>query len=84
VAQRHRSIAEVRSAGLMVGIELGPDATARARLQAVWRGLLEHGVLTIPSGTRGSVLQLLPPLTITDAQLEHGVAAIDAALGNLN
>jgi 4-aminobutyrate aminotransferase-like enzyme len=84
VAQRHRSIAEVRSAGLMIGIELGPDPTARARLQSLWRALLERGVLTIPSGTRGSVLQLLPPLTITDEQLDHGVAAIDAVLENLS
>jgi 4-aminobutyrate aminotransferase-like enzyme len=80
MAERHRSIADVRSAGLMAGIELAPGGG----LQSLWRALLERGVLTIPSGTRGSVLQLLPPLTITDEQLEHGVAAIDTALGNLS
>ena len=86
MAKRHRSIADVRSAGLMAGIELGSGGAsgAQAPVQALWRGLLERGVLTIPSGTRGSVLQLLPPLTITDEQLEHGVAAIDTVLENLS
>ena len=86
MARRHRSIADVRSAGLMAGIELrsGGASGAQAPMQSLWRGLLERGVITIPSGTRGSVLQLLPPLTITDEQLEHGVAAIDAVLENLS
>ena len=77
LARRHRSIAAIRSAGLMAGIELASDASG---LQSAWRGLLARGVLTIPSGTHGTVLQLLPPLTITDEQLAHGIAAIDSVL----
>jgi 4-aminobutyrate aminotransferase-like enzyme len=81
LARRHR--VGVRSTGLMAGIELPSDGSAgpaQARLASLWRGLLERGVLTIPSGTHGTVLQLLPPLTITDEQLAHGVAAIDSVL----
>lgn len=76
LARRHRAVAAVRAAGLMAGIELA-DAS---RLQAVWRALLARGVLAIPSGTHGTVLQLLPPLTITDEQLTHGMSAIDSVL----
>jgi len=77
LARRHRSVAAIRTAGLMAGIELASDA---AGLQSVWRALLARGVITIPSGTRGTVLQLLPSFTITDEQLAHGVAAIDSVL----
>jgi len=77
LARRHRSVAAIRTAGLMAGIELASDA---AGLQSVWRALLARGVLTIPSGTRGTVIQLLPSFTITDEQLAHGVAAIDSVL----
>lgn len=77
LARGHRSIAAVRTAGLMAGIEL---ASGAAGLQSVWRALLERGILTIPSGTRGNVLQLLPPFTITDEQLAHGIAAINSTL----
>ncbi|HKO23034.1 MAG TPA: aspartate aminotransferase family protein [Candidatus Eisenbacteria bacterium] len=77
LARRHRSVAAVRTAGLMAGIELASDA---AGLQTLWRALLARGVLTIPSGTRGTVLQLLPPFTITDEQLAHGVTEIDSVL----
>ena len=82
LARRRSGVAGVRVAGLMAGIELASDGDAApTHLQALWRALLERGVLTIPSGTRGSVLQLLPPLTITEAQLEHGIDALDATLG---
>jgi 4-aminobutyrate aminotransferase-like enzyme len=66
----------------MAGIELlrASRAPAPDRLQSLWRALLRRGVLTIPSGVHGNVLQLLPPLTITDEQLTHGIAAIDSAL----
>ena len=81
LARRHRSVTGVRSAGLMAGIELGSNASGGSgRLQAVWRALLDRGVLTIPSGTHGTVLQILPPLTITDEQLAHGLSAIDSVL----
>ena len=55
-------IREVRGRGLMVGIEL------RQRASQVLRGLMEHGVLAMPAGA--TVLRLLPPLTIEQAQLD--------------
>jgi 4-aminobutyrate aminotransferase-like enzyme len=82
LARRHPGAVAVRSIGLMAGIELlrASRAPAPDRLRSLWRALLRRGVLTIPSGVHGNVLQLLPPLTITDEQLTHGIAAIDSAL----
>jgi acetylornithine aminotransferase len=66
-------IAEVRVHGLMVGIELtAPGAD-------VWKALLDKGfVLNL---TQDTVLRLLPPLTITEEELDAFVAALKDVLG---
>ena len=65
-------IADVRVHGLMVGIELtGPGA-------AVWKSLLDKGfVLNL---TQDKVLRLLPPLIITEEELDAFAAALESAL----
>src|SRR3954470_21218327 len=47
-------------------------ATAAARASA--------GLLLLTSGSDGNVIRLLPPLTIADADLADGPAALEAAL----
>lgn len=64
-------IEEVRGLGLMIGLKLKTppgDFAAHARA--------EH-ILTIPAGD--NTLRLLPPLTITDAELDEAVARLDRA-----
>lgn len=68
-------IREVRGLGLMVGIEL------RIRASQVVEKLMERGILTLTAGA--TVLRLLPPLVITEAQLDEVVEAIAAVLGEL-
>jgi len=51
---------EVRGRGLMLGIECAQPATATAACQAA----LERGVILLPSGSRGEVLSVTPPLNI--------------------
>ncbi|NLY40263.1 MAG: aspartate aminotransferase family protein [Desulfovibrionales bacterium] len=65
-------IAEIRVHGLMIGIELRfPGAT-------LWEALLERGfVLNL---TQDVVLRLLPPLVITEKELEDFVQALDQEL----
>lgn len=65
-------IADVRVHGLMVGIELtSPGAD-------VWKALLEKGfVLNL---TQDTVLRLLPPLVITEEELDAFAAALEAVL----
>jgi 4-aminobutyrate aminotransferase/(S)-3-amino-2-methylpropionate transaminase len=64
------AVAEVRGAGLMIGIDLGNRANGAVRLQ---RALLERGYLTTTGGGRRQVLILTPPLTI-DERLLHSFA----------
>ncbi len=85
IAARHPVVGEARAAGLLGSIELVRDRGSRApapeALERLLRALREAGILALPAGTHGNVLQLLPPLTIRPRQLAHGLAAIDAALG---
>lgn len=72
LALKHPVIVEVRGAGLMRGVELGVDATAVVDL-ARERGLLVNR-------TNEKVVRLLPPLTITAAEIDAGIDILDAVL----
>jgi predicted acetylornithine/succinylornithine family transaminase/N-acetyl-ornithine/N-acetyl-lysine deacetylase len=62
-AMRSPLIREVRGRGLLIGIEL------TRRVQPYLETLCERGVLALPAGP--NVLRLLPPLVITEAQLDR-------------
>jgi len=68
----HPSIREVRGLGLLLGVEL------RHRVSPVLQALAERGVLALPAGP--NVLRLLPPLVISQADLDTAIDAIPAAL----
>ncbi|MFO7544277.1 MAG: acetylornithine/succinylornithine family transaminase [Trueperaceae bacterium] len=65
-------VREVRGRGLMVGVELKEKAAP------VIRALKDAGVLTIAGGP--TVIRLLPPLIVTEAQVDEAVARIGAVL----
>jgi 4-aminobutyrate aminotransferase len=69
-------VRDVRGVGLMIGVELR-DADAAA---AVQRQCFDEGLLVLTCGPNDNVLRLIPPLTITDDELEQGLAIITAAL----
>jgi predicted acetylornithine/succinylornithine family transaminase len=69
---RHPVIEEVRGAGLMWGLQLAVDAAP------VVLGALERGLLVNRTDER--VVRLLPPLTITTAELDRAVEMLDAVL----
>jgi acetylornithine/N-succinyldiaminopimelate aminotransferase len=72
IAARHAIVKEVRGAGLMWGLQLTRDATA-----AVPAGL-ERGVVV--NRTAETVVRLLPPLIITEAEADEALQRLDAAL----
>lgn len=72
LAQRHEIIREVRGIGLMQAVDLaipGADVVARMR---------EAGVLV--NCTCETVLRFLPPLIVTEAEIDEMVTALDSAL----
>jgi 4-aminobutyrate aminotransferase len=69
-------VVEVRGIGGMIGVELRDKAAA----EAVQARSLADGVIVLTCGPEGNVLRLIPPLTITDAELDHGLAVLERAL----
>ncbi|WP_072805756.1 L-lysine 6-transaminase [Rhodococcoides yunnanense] len=78
MASRHGAVTEVRGRGLMCAFTL-PDAATRDRLVEDLRGV-EH-VLVLGCGT--SAVRFRPALTVTEADLDRGVDAIERALGRI-
>ncbi len=73
-------IAEVRGLGPMLVIELVSDEhlTPDPPLtQAVNKATLSRGLITIRAGLYSNCVRFLPPLNITDAQLDEALAVID-------
>ena len=75
LARKHSIVKEVRGAGLMWGIDLTRDAGA------VVPAALERGVVV--NRTADTVVRLLPPLVITEAEADDALGRLDAALGAL-
>ena len=70
------AVVEVRGIGAMIGVELAD----KARAEAVQQRCLEAGVIVLTCGPDGNVLRLIPPLTMTDAELDHGLEVLSTAL----
>jgi len=75
-ALRSPKVVDVRGVGAMIGVELTDKATAE-RAQA---RCLADGVIVLTCGPEGNVLRLIPPLTMTDDELDHGLAVLTKAL----
>ncbi len=65
-------IREVRGLGLMVGVEL------RTKVAPYIQALAREGVLALPAGL--TVLRFLPPLTISQEELEQVARALERVL----
>lgn len=70
-----RIVAEVRGLGLMVGCEfVGADGTAsRAVAKRVRELCLEGGLVLITCGTHDNVIRWIPPLVVSEEQIEEAV-----------
>jgi acetylornithine/LysW-gamma-L-lysine aminotransferase len=65
-------IREIRGLGMMIGIQL------RAKVTPILKALCDAGIWALPAGP--TVLRLLPPLTISEADLETTVDQIRKVL----
>lgn len=69
---RHAAITEIRSKGMMFGIQLARPG------RAVVMAALERGLLI--NCTQGNVLRLLPPYIVGSGEIEEAVRVLDEAL----
>ena len=76
-------ISDVRSAGLMIGIEISNPETGEVDGKAVGEILdyaLEEGVLFYLCGNEGEVIRMIPPLTVTKEQIDDGLQMLERAI----
>ncbi|MBD9375383.1 aspartate aminotransferase family protein [Rhizobium sp. ARZ01] len=87
LAERHALIGDLRGRGLACGVELVRDRQGRepARAEAaklIYRAY-ELGLVLYYVGMNGNVLEMTPPLTIADDEIDCAVAILDRALDDV-
>ncbi len=86
LADKHEIIGDVRGRGLMVAIELVKDRRSREPLavarQAVQAALMQ-GLLVYPAGHYSNVLAFLPPLIVSEKNIDTAVSILDEVLCSL-
>jgi len=81
---RHSQVGDVRGRGMICGVDLvtdrqskRPDSALAARV--VYRAW-ELGLIVFYAGTYSNVLEITPPLILTEAEVDEGVAILDQAI----
>jgi 4-aminobutyrate aminotransferase len=82
IQARHAEIGEVRGKGLMIGMELvkdrGSRAPAKELCDAVIHRAFHNGLILLSCGA--STVRFMPPLLVTEAQVDEAVALLEASL----
>lgn len=81
--EKHGIIGNIRSVGLMIGIEIINEKTNQPDGEAVLRILelaLKEGVLFYLCGNEGEVIRMIPPLSVTKEQIDTGIGMLDKAI----
>jgi 4-aminobutyrate aminotransferase / (S)-3-amino-2-methylpropionate transaminase / 5-aminovalerate transaminase len=77
-------IGDVRGLGGMQAIELVQSQETKTpatdETKKITQYCYEHGLITITAGTYSNVIRILVPLVATDAQIDEGLAVLEAAL----
>lgn len=81
-AKEKPHIGEVRGLGLMIGIDFNDEGGAPGSKTAelVTRRCFENKLLVLTCGTYGHVIRLLPPLNITDSEIEQGLEILEKSM----
>jgi 4-aminobutyrate aminotransferase len=86
---RHPMIGDVRGRGLAIGVDLVSDRATREPVpvattaKVIYRAY-QLGAVFFYVGLKGNVLEFTPPLTLSDAEAEEGVALVDQALSDVS
>ena len=87
-AERDPGIGDIRGRGAMIAIELTTPVPSGlivpepdpGRAGRVARACHAAGLLVLTCGTYGNVLRFLPPLVISEAEVDRGLEILETAL----
>ncbi|PGV56606.1 4-aminobutyrate--2-oxoglutarate transaminase [Bacillus cereus] len=86
--EKYELVGDVRGLGAMTAIELVKNKEtkepAAEEVKAIMKETHSKGVITISAGIYSNVLRFLPPLVMTDEQLEEGLTILEAAIAKLS
>lgn len=78
-------IGDVRGQGLMIGIELVDEAGAPdgPRCASLIEECLRRGLMVINCGMKRNIVRFIPPLTVTQQEMDQALTAFGAALAHV-
>jgi len=84
---RHPLIGDVRGLGMMLGLETVRDRATkepadREMAKIVYRAF-ELGLVVFYGGIYSNVMEITPPLIMTEAEVDEGIAILDQAIGEV-
>jgi 4-aminobutyrate aminotransferase / (S)-3-amino-2-methylpropionate transaminase / 5-aminovalerate transaminase len=80
---KHKQIGDVRGMGAMIGIEFIKDASKtpdEETVKKIVEQARDSGLILLSTGTYGNVIRLLPPINMSDAELEEGLVKLEASI----
>lgn len=80
--QQHPRLGNVRGLGLMQGVEFtAADSTPDgAAALAVQQAAIDEDLLLLTCGGYGNVVRVIPPLTVSESEIDLGLARLGAAM----
>ena len=74
--------ADVRGRGAMIGLEFmdGAGLPDAERVDAIRAACLQSGLLVLGCGLDDNVIRLVPPLTLSDEEVEQGLRILEQAI----
>jgi 4-aminobutyrate aminotransferase len=82
---RHPVIGDVRGRGLMVAVEFAKDGRPEKTITAaVQKACLDNNLLLLTCGTYDNVIRWIPPLIVTESQIDEALRIFKDALLALN
>jgi len=82
--EKYEVIGDVRGLGAMIGLEFVKDRETKEPngeiVKKVIKYCFEHGVIFLNAGLFGNVIRFLPPLVMTNEQLEYGLNTLEDAI----
>ena len=72
--KKHETIKEIRSMALTVGVEMNIEG------EEIYKKCLEKGLLI--NCTQKNVLRIMPPLTVTKAEIDKAISILDSVLAD--